>query len=185
VTLGGNRIWGKGEAEGIVLELVKLPEIPGEVHRDIRIVANSITGFAGSGIQISTNNTSERIDGLEISGNDISAGGTGLANLTGVRFPPPGNGTGDWVKRALVTGNRITDDVQFKIERHGPTVPFLTISGNSDAVAIFEGDGTPEGVVPSPPGSIFLSVGNATGATAYLKTAGTDVFGWVQLATVP
>ncbi len=182
VTINANRIRGRGQAQGIHIELTGSL---GEVRRDLRITGNSISGFADAGIQISTDHTTERIDGLEISDDDISAGGTGLANLTGIRFAPPSNGNGRWLERALVTGNRITDDVEFKIERHGPTVPFLAVSGNPDTAAMFEGDGTPEGTVPGAPGSIFLRVDNAAGATAYLKTTGTGVTGWVQLATVP
>jgi hypothetical protein len=183
VTLDGNRIRGKGQAQGIHIELTGQP---GEVRRDLRITGNSISGFADAGIQISTQNTAERIDGLEINGNEISAGdNSGSRDLTGIRFAPPGNGTGRWLERGLVTGNRIADDVKFKIERDRTTVPFLAVSGNPGAAAVFEGDGTPEGMVPGAPGSLFLSVDNPAGAIAYLKTSGTDTTGWVQLATVP
>jgi hypothetical protein len=130
-------------------------------------------------------NTAQKIDGLEISDNEISAGGPVTADLTGIRFARPGGGTDFWLGRPLVTGNRIAEDVKVKIDRGGPTVPFLMLSGNLGGVAVYEGDGTPEGVLPSPPGSLFLSVNNTAGAAAYLKISGTGPTGWVQLATVP
>ena len=82
-------------------------------------------------------------------------------------------------------GRYLLDDVKFKIERDGPTVPFLAVAGNLGSAVVFEGDGTPEGVVPGAPGSLFLSVNNPAGATAYIKTSGTGPTGWAQLATVP
>jgi hypothetical protein len=181
VTIHGNRIWGKGQAQGIHIELAGQL---GEVRRDIRITSNSITGFGDAGIQISTNNTAQQIDGLEVSGNEISAGrDPGPADLTGIRFAPPGNGNGRWLKRVLVSGNRIADDVLVKIERDGLTVPFLAISGNPGAATVFEGDGVPEGEVPGPPGSLFLRVSDP--AAAFIKTSGTGSTGWVKLATMP
>jgi hypothetical protein len=181
ITLSGNRIQGKGQAQAIH---VALTGSLGEVRRDLRITGNSITCFADAGIQISTGYTTERIDGMEISDNDIAAGiSPGHGNLTGIRFAPPSHGTGRWLKHALVTGNRIADDVNYKIQRDGRTVPFLAVSGNPGAAAIFEGDGTPEGIVAAAPGSIFLRVDNPAAATAYLK-AGTGLTGWFQLATV-
>jgi hypothetical protein len=182
VTIDGNRIWGKGQAQGIHIELAGQA---GEVCRDMRITGNSVTSFADAGIQISDKNTAQKIDGLEISGNEISAGGPVTADLTGIRFARPGGGTDFWLGRPLVTGNRIADDVKVKIDRGGPTVPFLMLSGNLGGVAVYEGDSTPEGVLPSPPGSLFLSANDTAGAAAYLKISGTGPTGWVQLATVP
>jgi hypothetical protein len=182
VTLDGNRIRGKGQAQGIHIELAGQA---GEVRRGMRITGNSVTGFADAGIQISTNDTAQQIDGLEISDNEISAGAPGPTNLTAIRFAPPGRGTDRWLGWPLVTGNRIADDIRIKIERDGLTVPFLALSGNLGATAVFEGDGTPEGVLSGPPGCLFLSVNNPAGATAYLKTSGTGPTGWAQLATVP
>jgi hypothetical protein len=181
VTIHGNRIRGTGQAQGIHIQLAGQL---GEVRRDMRITSNSITGFGDAGIQISTNDTAQQIDGLEISGNEISAGrDPGPADLTGIRFAPPGNGDGRWLQRALISGNRIADDVKLKIERDRLTVPFLAIGGNLGAATVFEGDDTPEGVVPGPPGSLFLRVSDP--AAAFIKTSGTGSTGWIQLATVP
>jgi hypothetical protein len=60
VTIDGNRIWGKGQAQGIHIELAGQA---GEVRRDMRITGNSVTSFADAGIQISINNTDQKIDG--------------------------------------------------------------------------------------------------------------------------
>ena len=112
----------------------------GRVHRDFRIAANNVTGSAGAGIQISTDHTTESITGLEVSGNEISAGANpGPGPLSDIRLVPR-NGTGRWLDRVLVTGNNIATDV--KIERDAQTVPYVAISGNPGAVAIFAGDGT-------------------------------------------
>jgi hypothetical protein len=116
----------------------------------MRITGNSVTGFADAGIQISNKNTAQKIDGMEISGNEISAGGPGTADLTGIRLARPGSGTDFWLGQPLITGNRIAEDVKVKIDRDGPTVPFLMLSGNLGGVTVYEGDGTPEGVLPSP-----------------------------------
>jgi len=182
VALDGNRILGTVQAQGIHIELAGQA---GEVRRDMRITGNTITSFADAAIQISTEDTAQQIDGLEISDNEISAGSPSPTDLTAIRFAKPGRGTDLWLGRPLITGNRIADDVKIKIERDGPTVPFLVLSGNLGATAIFEGDGTPEGVLRCPPGCLFLSVSNPAGATVYLKTSGTGPTGWAQLATVP
>ena len=181
VTIHGNRIWGTGQAQGIHIQLAGQH---GEVRRDMRITSNSITGFGDAGIQISTNDTAQQIDGLEISGNEISAGrDPAPADLTGIRLAPPGNGDGRWLERALISGNRIAGDVKLKIERDRLTVPFLATGGNLGAATVFEGDDTPEGVVPGPPGSLFLRVSDP--AAAFVKASGTGSTGWIRLATVP
>ena len=139
--------------------------------------ANNVTGSAGAGIQISTDHTTESITGLEVSGNEISAGANpGPGPLSGIRLVPR-NGTGRWLDRVLVTGNNIATDV--KIERDAQTVPYVAISGNPGAVAIFAGDGTPDETVPAGPGSLFLSADGPAGATAYIKASETGP--WVQL----
>ena len=174
--------WGTVQAQGIHIELAGQA---GEVRRGMRITGNTITSFADAAIQISTEDTAQQIDGLEISDNEISAGSPSPTDLTAIRFAQPGRGTDLWLGRPLVTDNRIADDVKVKVQRDGLTVPFLVLSGNLGATAIFEGDGTPEQVLPAPPGCLFLSVSDPAGATVYLKTSGTGPTGWAQLATVP
>jgi hypothetical protein len=154
------------------------------VHRDIRIVENTITDFGDAGIQISTGNTVRRFDGVEISGNqlDIEAA-AGPTGLVGIRISPPGHGTDRWLTTATVSGNRIADVVDVKIQRHSPTVPFLAISGNPTGPATLEGDGNPNEVgVEALPGSLFLQVDETSAAALYLKALGTGGTGWVEMA---
>jgi hypothetical protein len=48
-------------------------------------------------------------------------------------------------------------------------------------VAVFEGDGTPEGAVPGPPGSLFLRVSDP--AAAFIKISGTGPTGFTNTGT--
>jgi hypothetical protein len=50
------------------------------------------------------------------------------------------------------------------------------MSGRFRGVTVFEGDGTPEGAVPGPPGSLFLGVSDP--AAAFIKISGTGPTGW-------
>jgi hypothetical protein len=181
IEIRGNRILGRGAADGVLLRLTG-PSVT--AHNDIRIVANTIANFGDAGIRLSTANTSERFEGLEIRANEISAEGDATTGLVGIRFAAPGSGGGRWVERAVVSENRIADAVPVKIERHGPTVPFLTISGNAGDRAIMEGDGNPNGLVSAPPGSLFIQIDVETAAALYLKATGHGDSGWVEIATV-
>src|SRR6266568_3588278 len=187
IEVRGNRILGHGIAMGILVTLNRPPEgaVPTvEVHRDIRIASNTITNFGDAGIQLSTANTVKRFDGLEISGNELDVDSAPVPNgPVGIRIPAPDHGTDRWLTTAVISDNRISDAVQVKIQRHGPTVPFLAISGNPAGRAVLEGDGNPNEIpVIAPPGSLFLQV-DATPARLYLKASGTGGTGWVEMAT--
>ena len=187
IEVRGNRILGHDIAMGILVTLNRPPEgtVPAvEVHRDIRIASNTITNFGDAGIQLSTANTVKRFDGLEISGNELDVDSAPVPDgLVGIRIPAPGHGTDRWLTTAVVSDNRISDAVQVKIQRHGPTVPFLAISGNPAGRAVLEGDGNPNEIpVIAPPGSLFLQV-DTTPARLYLKASGTGGTGWVEMAT--
>jgi len=187
VEVRGNRILGQGAAMGIMVTLTSPPDgaVPTvEVHRDVRVVSNTITNFGDAGIHIRTANTLNRFDGLEIRANEIDVdAAAGLNGLVGIRISPPGHGADRWLTRAVVSENRIAEAVEVKIQRHGPTVPFLAISGNPGARAVFEGDGNPNGTgVVAPPGSLFLRVDEETSAALYIKASGTGGTGWVEMA---
>jgi hypothetical protein len=77
-------------------------------------------------------------------------------------FVDEDGGTDRWLEHALVTGNRISNNFQLKIDRHRPTVPFVAVSGNPGSRAVFEGDGSPEGIVAAPFGSLFMRIDEAT-----------------------
>jgi hypothetical protein len=155
-------------------------------HRGYRIDRNTIADFTSAGIQVQTGPTSKRYEGLSIDGNEIYVSAEGLAGNVGIRFAPPGGGSDRWLHNAIVSGNRVSDDVLTKIERH-ETVPFITISGNASARQTLEGDGrpgtgSPEGIVEAPPGSMFVPVGSSPVAL-YLKQTGSDATGWVKVTT--
>jgi len=189
IEVRGNRILGRGEAIGISIKLRK-PQPPGEpivrLHTSVRIIGNTIVNFADAGIELSTEATFERFNGLEVSTNEIYIDAAPAPDgLVGIRFsaPPQDGGTDRWVERAYVTGNRIADAVDVKIERHTPTVPFFATSGNPGGRSTFEGDGSPNEIgVMAPPGSIFLQIDNEAGAALYLKASGHDGSGWIEMA---
>jgi hypothetical protein len=59
-----------------------------------------------------------------------------------------------------VSGNRLSDNILAKIERH-KTIPFITVSGNASARQTLDADGvpgtgSPEGIVEAPPSSMFV-----------------------------
>ena len=91
IELRDNRIRGRGQARGIEL---RLERTTGVVHRDIRIVGNTITNFTDAGIHLSTSDSVEQFDGVEISANDISAD----------EAPTPNDLVGSvWLRPATVT----------------------------------------------------------------------------------
>lgn len=54
----------------------------------------------------------------------------------------------------------------------------LTVNG----ITIHTGNGTPEGVVIAPVGSLFLRLDGGAGTTLYVKEANTDATGWSTTA---
>lgn len=179
IELRDNRIQGRGQSIGIS---VRVSRSPGEVHRDVRVVGNTIVNFADAGIHLSTASASEQFEGVEISANEMYVDeASNPGNLVGIRLPKPGNGSIQWLQLALVAGNRIGATVATKIGRHGPTVPYIVVAGNPGHRAIFEGDGDPEGRVAAPFGSLFLRV-DAEPSTLYLKALGTGTTGWAPMA---
>jgi hypothetical protein len=186
VEVRGNRILGQGTAMGILVSLSRPPDgAPPivDVHHDVKIVANTVTNFGVAGIQVSTANTLKRFDGLEIGANQLDGDAAGANVLVGIRIPPPGAGADRWLTSAVVSGNLIADGVGVKIQRHGPTVPFVAISGNPGDRAIFEGDGNPNQIdVVAPPGSLFLQIDDGISAALFLKASGSGGTGWVAMA---
>jgi hypothetical protein len=185
VEVRGNRILGQGGAIGISVVLKRPPEgtVPAlEVHSDIRISANTITDFGDAGIEVSTANTIRRYDGFEISGNEIDVDTAGAGSLVGIRLPAPGHGSDLWFTRAVVSGNRIADAIQVKIERHIATVRFLAIAGNPADRTVLQGDGDPNEInVVAPPGSLYVRMEGVRPAV-FLKLSGTEGTGWTEMA---
>jgi Right handed beta helix region len=151
-TIRGNRIFGSGNFTGI---LVGATSATVGVHRDFKISGNTLANFTDAGIQLSTFRTSERFDGVTIDGNEIYIDGE-AGGAAGIRLRKPGSGTTRWLVRALLAENRISENIQLPIDRHTQTVPFIAVAGNPGSRAVFEGDGSPEGVVPAPFGSLFV-----------------------------
>jgi hypothetical protein len=178
----GNQIFGAGgNFFGIV---VVLASHTAGVHRDFKILGNTVGEFTKVGIQLSTFNTSERFEGVAVEGNEIYVTGAVPSDAAAIRFAKPGGGTGRWLVHAVVAGNRISDNFQLKIDRHAPTVPFVAVSGNPGARAVYEGDGSPEGLVAAPFGSLFMRIDLASDTALYLKRSGDAETGWVAIATV-
>jgi hypothetical protein len=99
IELRGNRILGRSQSIGIS---VRLNGTSPTVHRDVKIVGNTIGDFADAGIHVSTSNTNERYDGVEISGNEIYADSVpSSTTLTGIRLARPGNGNAPWLQDAV------------------------------------------------------------------------------------
>jgi hypothetical protein len=96
------------------------------------------------------------------------------------------NDAGQWLGRAVIAGNSISQTIETKISK-GQGVSFLAVGGNPNGTVILEGDANPNGAtpgdhtpehhVPAPPGSLFLQ--NATEpATVYYKISGATRDGW-------
>ena len=179
IELRGNRIVGRHQSIGISVRLSGSP--PG-AHRDIRIIDNTITNFADAAIRLTTSNTTERYEGVEISSNQIDADAAAPStNLTGIRLARPGNGNAQWLSDVIIANNRFGATISTKIERHTPTVPSINIAGNVGDRVVIQGDGDPEGRHAAPFGSAFLRVDDEATTALYLKVAGTGVNGWVQI----
>jgi hypothetical protein len=182
----GNRIFGAGSSIGIRVELIVAP-----IHRDIRIADNSATNFGVAGIRlvakrppatVAVPEPAVEVLGVGIRGNHLHVDTpTPPAGLAGISLEGP---TGDpvWLRRVVIEGNRISDNVPRKIDR--PTVPFIAIAGNPDGTAVYEGQDPPNGLVPAPPGSLYVQTGSTSAAAMFLKTIGSDDQGWAKLATV-
>ena len=176
----GNRMFGNGQFVGITVTLATATL---GVHRDFKISGNTIANFVKAGIQLSTFNTSERFEGVAIDGNEIYIEGEAPSGSAGIRLGKPGGGAARWLIHAVVAGNRISDNIELKIDRHRPTVPFITVAGNPGGRAVFEGDGSPEGVLAAPFGSLFVRIDAEAETALYLKQSGLGETGWVEILT--
>lgn len=182
----GNRIFGAGSGIGIRVELIRAP-----IHRDIRIADNSATNFGVAGIRLvakrppATDAVPEpavEVLCVGISGNHIHVDTpTPPAGLAGISLEGP-TGNPVWLRRVIIEGNQISGNVPRKIDR--PTVPFIAIAGNPDGTAVYEGQDPPNGLVPAPPGSLYVQTGSTSATVMFLKTTGSDDQGWAKLATV-
>jgi hypothetical protein len=179
-TIRGNRIFGSGDFVGI---LVGSTTATVGVHRDFKISGNTIANFTDAGIQLSTFKTSERFEGVTIDGNEIYIEGEAPSGVAGIRLRKPGSGTDRWLVHAVVAENRISDNIERAIDRDRPTVPFIAVAGNPGGRAVFEGDGSPEGVVPAPFGSLFVRVDAESETALHLKQSGIGATGWVEVLT--
>jgi hypothetical protein len=57
---------------------------------------------------------------------------------------------------------------------------YLVLGGvGPGSVSVFGGNGTPEGIVPAPVGSMFMRFDGIPGNTLYVKESGTGNTGWV------
>jgi Right handed beta helix region/Protein of unknown function (DUF1565) len=178
----GNRIFGGGAFAGI---RVRLGSTTLGVHRAFKISGNTIANFGKVGIQFATFNTSERFEGVAIEGNEIFFDGQAPAGAAGIALAKPGNGTARWLVNAVVAENRIGDNIELKLDRDRATVPFVAVAGNPASRAVFEGDGSPEGLVPAPPGSLYLRVDSDSETALFLKQAGDGATGWIAILTGP
>lgn len=57
------------------------------------------------------------------------------------------------------------------------------ISGDTESVRVFNGYGSPEGVVAAGIGSLYLRLDGGSGTSVYFKETGTDNTGWVDNGT--
>jgi hypothetical protein len=174
----GNRIFGNGAFIGINVTLTN--QLLVEVHRDVKIDRNTIADFTSAGIQLKTGRTTRRFEGVSIADNEIYVAAADLpSGLVGIKLAAE-NGADEWLQRAIVSGNRIGENIQVKIERD-PTLPFIVIAGNTGTPAILEGTGDPEGVIEAPIGCLFVSTG-ATPARLHFKAVGDGTAGWVEIS---
>jgi hypothetical protein len=176
----GNRLFGGGFAAiGISLHL----EPPLLSHLDFKLADNTIANFRGGGIQLSTTNSAARFEGVAIHGNNIYVDVPGAGSPFGISFLKPGNGTARWLLGAVVSGN-ILGTLLTKIDRDPATVPFIAITGNLGDCTIFEGAGSPEGIVAAIVGSLFLRIDAGINTALYLKQSGTAEIGWVEMRRI-
>jgi hypothetical protein len=176
----GNRLFGGGFAAiGISVHLE--PLLPS--HLDFKLADNTIANFRGGGIQLSTTNSAARFEGVAIHGNNIYVDVPGPGSTFGVSFPQPGSGTARWLLGAIVSEN-ILSTLLTKIDRDPATVPFIAITGNLGDCTIFEGAGSPEGIVAATVGSLFLRLDAGVNTALYLKQSGAAEIGWVEMRRI-
>jgi Right handed beta helix region len=175
----GNRLFGGGFAViGVSVNLE--PPLP---RLDFKLADNTIANFRGGGIQLSTTNSSARFEGVAIHGNNIYVDVPGPGSPFGISFHKPGQGTDRWLLGAVVSGNML-DTLPTKIDRDQATVPFIAIGGNLGDGTIFEGPGSPEGIVAATVGSLFLRTDAGVNTALYLKQSGTADTGWVEMRRI-
>jgi hypothetical protein len=117
---------------------------------DIGVDLSSVDYVSGNAIQLPSNNY------IDFNGDN--------ATRIGARY----NTTG-----YLEFTNATTPKVEFLL---GAALPRVRLNGTSE---IISGSGTPEGVVTSPVGSMFLRTNGGAGSTLYIKESGTGNTGWV------
>jgi hypothetical protein len=176
----GNRLFGGGFAAiGISVHL----EPPLLSHLDFKLADNTIANFRDGGIQLSTTNSAARFEGVAIHGNNIYVDVPGTGSPFGISFPKPGDGTARWLLGAVVSENML-GTLLTKIDRDPVTVPFIAITGNLGDCTIFEGAGSPEGIVAATVGCLFLRIDAGVNTALYLKQSGTAEIGWVEMRRV-
>jgi hypothetical protein len=175
----GNRLFGGGFAAiGIIVNLE--PPLP---RLDFKLADNTIANFRGGGIQLSTTNSAARFEGVAIHGNNIYVDVPGAGSPFGISFLKPGQGTDRWLLDAVVSGNML-GTLLTKIDRDPATVPFIAIGGNLGDCTIFEGVGSPEGIVTATVGSLFMRIDAGVNTALYLKQSGTAETGWVEMRRI-
>ena len=100
-----------------------------------------------------------------------------------------GNTKVDWLELSslgMATGFRDTNDVLvFGASAGGGTAgtpPYIATSFHAAADAnwkVFQGNGSPEGVVIANVGSLYCRIDGGVGTTLYVKEAGVSNTGWV------
>jgi hypothetical protein len=189
----GNRIFGGPFAEiGIGVHLDPPRDNPPPVvHRDFRLIGNTIrlvgdtsaNSLVRFGIRLSTSNTQEQFEGVAIHGNNVSIDMPGATvPPVGIGFPhdPVHGGADRWLSGLIVSDN-LLGTLHTKIDRDSVTVPFVPIAGNIGDCTIFEGAGSPEGVVRAAIGSLFLRKDAGINTALYVKQSGTAATGWVEI----
>lgn len=176
----GNRLFGGGLAAiGISVHL-EPPLLP---RLDFKLADNTIANFRGGGIQLSTTNSAARFEGVAIHGNNIYVDVPGPGSPFGISFPKPGAGSSRWLLDAVVSDNML-GSLLTKIDRDPVSVPFTAIAGNLGDCTIFEGAGSPEGIVAAAVGSLFLRTDAGINTALYLKQSGTADIGWVEMRRI-
>lgn len=79
--------------------------------------------------------------------------------------------------RWFVTADGVVFSAQRGYYQNG--IRFMTTDGTFNDRGIFTGGGSPEGVIPAQPGSLYLNVNGGANVTLYVKQSGSGSTGWV------
>lgn len=149
---------------------------------DAMITGNQVTAAAGtfrSAIRLLAN-------GANVSGSVLMGGNQANQLDVGVRYEIGGGG-GNFTGSVILQGNNALNaaTADFANVNGSAVIPRVGFNAGTLGANLYEGDGSPEGVVTARIGSMYLRRDGGQATAVYYKEAGTGNTGWIGIGGAP